>query len=194
MDEKEVGREFLARITDYLVSLPYDLKILQEAVSDEDLERRPRETAGGVLIHALSHQDGTGPERFVEDVILVRVVLARLRQGGEGAAAFESRFTDVYSTLEADLKLFEKYLGPSIWTWLVGRIDGFSRILLKGKRAVQYLEDQEALDSLYEDGLDFQTNYNVTEPQVRNRLRRPEQLLDVLQRRYQEDHRKRVDR
>jgi hypothetical protein len=47
---------------------------------------------------------------------------------------------------------------------------------LKGKRASQYIDDDTTWDQLYEDGVDFQTIYDVSESQVQNKLRRPEQL------------------
>ena len=39
----------------------------------------------------------------------------------------------------------------------------------------QYVDDEDSWDSLYEDGLDFQTHYDVTEERVQNRPQRPEQ-------------------
>jgi len=192
MDAKEVGRDFVPKVSDYLVSLPYDLKILQEAASDPDLERPAREQAAGVLLHTLNHKEGTGPERFIEDVLQVRLALQIIKTlGGDGAAAFQARFDEAYSSLDQDLALFRQALGDELWLWLVGRTETFTRVMLKGKRAQQYIEDEEALDALYEDGMDFQTDYNVTEVQVHNKLRRPEQIIDILSRRHQEDVKKR---
>lgn len=192
MDAKEVGSKFLARVCEYLVSLPFDLKILQEAVSDPDLERKARETAAGVLVHVLSRHEGAGPERYLEDVLLLRIALRRVAaEGGDGAAAFTGRFADVYGTLEDDLQLFERFLGRELWAWLFARSGSFGRLLWKGKRPDAYVDDQEALDDLYEDGLTFQTNYDLTDAQVGNKLRRPEPLLDLLTRRHAEDLKKR---
>ena len=47
-----------ARWGEYLVSLPFDLKLLQEAVADPELPRELRELAATVLINALGPQDG----------------------------------------------------------------------------------------------------------------------------------------
>ncbi len=192
MDAKEAGSKFLAKTCDFLVSLPFDLKFLQEATADLDLEKGVRELAGGVLIHVLSRHDGTAPERYLEDVVLVRVALSRVaKEGGEAAAAFTARFPEIYDTLEADLAVFRQCLGEDVWAWLGNRLAGFARLSLKGKRPAEYVDDEEALESLYEDGRAFQTNYGVSETQLRNKLRRPEQLVELLQRRYSEELKRR---
>ena len=184
MDEKEARRALLPIVWDYLVSLPYDAKILQEAAADADLPRDGRERAAAVLIHVLSRHEGQGPERYLEDIFLVRAALSRLGEGEGGEpAAFEARFGDVFGRLDEDIAVFSASLGDEVWQRLLQRTDGFGKLLLKGKRASQYIDDQESLDLLYEEGLEFQTNYNLTEAQVQNRLRRPEQVIEHLQRR-----------
>src|SRR5437867_4219090 len=108
METKEVGREFLSRVCDYLVSLPFDLKVLQEALSDLDLDPGARELCAGVLIHALCPREGSGAERYIEDVFLLRVALSGLLEGGsggDGAAAFRARFGEVYARLQDDVLL-----------------------------------------------------------------------------------------
>lgn len=192
MQSTEIGREFLTRVSEYLVTFPFDLKILQEAITEPDLERGARELAASVLIGSLSPQEGSGPERFVDDVVLLRITLSRIaKEGGEEAAGFCTRFGEVYSKLDDDLRIFEQSLGPELWSWLSARPASFCRLPLKGKRASQYVDDPSSWDQLYEDGVDFQTNYDVTEAQIQNKLRRPEQLIEILQRRHAEDIKKR---
>lgn len=195
MQSSELGRSFLTRVSEYLVSFPFDLKILQEAIAEPDLDRGVRETACAVLINALSPQEGASPERYVDDVLWLRMALGQILQlsmaGNEGAEAFCDRFEDVFGTVAADLRLFEAYLGPELWTWLCGKLSTLNRCSLKGKRPSQYVNDEAAWDGLYEDGLDFQTDYDVTEDKVQNRLRRPEQIIEFLQKRHAEDCKKR---
>src|SRR5438105_13858431 len=100
MSVKETERRFLSLLSDYLVSLPSDLKILQEAVTDPDLDRSAREIAAGAIVHTLFPQEGEGLLRFVDDALLVRAALAEIRdQGGDGFQAFRERFSDAYQTL-----------------------------------------------------------------------------------------------
>lgn len=195
MQRDEHGRSFLTKVSEHLVSFPFDLKILQEAVAEPDLEHSIRELAAGVLLNALSPQEGSGPERYLDDAIWLRLALKQMQAaaqaGNEGAAAFCARFEDVFGTLDGDLKLYEEFLGPELWSWLCARLPTLTRCTLKGKRAVQFVDDEAACDGLYDDGLDFQTNYDVTEEKVHNRLRRPEQIGELLQKRHLEDSKKR---
>jgi hypothetical protein len=193
MQSTEIGREFLTRVSEYLVTFPFDLKILQEAIAEPELERGAREIAAGVLISSLSPQEGSGPERFVDDVLVLRIALGRIaKEGGEGAESFRTRFVELYSRLDEDLRIFEQSLGPELWAWLCTRPTTCCRIPLKGKRAGQYIDDDTTWDQLYEDGRDFQTIYDVTESQIHNKLRRPEQLVEIIQRRHAEDLKKRA--
>ena len=69
--DKEIERAFLDTITKALVSLPFDLKILLEAVADSDLERSMRELAAATVVHVITPKDGNveAPLRFFEDVV-----------------------------------------------------------------------------------------------------------------------------
>lgn len=193
MSAAETGQELLNRVCEYLVSFPFDLKILQEVITDSEVEHGVRELCAGMLIHSLGPQEGPIPDRFVDDVVMLRITFDRVRtQGGEGAAGIAARFEETFSRLDDDLRLFEQALGPELWTWLCGRIGGYSRLVFKGRRPLQYVDDEANWDPLYEDGLDFQTNYNVTDSQVRNRLRRPEQIVEILQKRHADDLKKRA--
>ena len=72
MDNNE--RMFLETMSKALVSLPFDLKILLEAVADSDLERGVRELAAGTVVHVITPKDGNveAPLRFTEDVVQLR--------------------------------------------------------------------------------------------------------------------------
>ena len=72
MEPAEQERRFLSFVGGYLVSLPFDLKVLQEAVTDENLERPARDMAAGAIVHALLPQEGDKLLAYVDDVLLVR--------------------------------------------------------------------------------------------------------------------------
>jgi hypothetical protein len=192
MGAKEAERPFLERVSEYLLSLPFDLKILQEAVTDPDLDRSAREVAAGTIIHSLLPQEGDSPGRYVDDVLLVRAAFKRVvAEGSDGAKAFAERFNDVYGRLDEDLALFQQALGD-LWPWLSAKLSNFPKLVYKGKRPAQCLDDDEAASFLYEEGLEFQTNYNVTEEQVRNKLRRADTLIDILHRRRADEAKKKA--
>lgn len=190
---KEAERPFLDKVTEYLLSLPFDLKILQEAVADPDLDRASREIAAGTIIHTIGPQEGDGPMRFVDDVLLVRAAFKQVVAGGGDAAKdFVARFEgEIYGKLDDDLQVFEDVLGD-LWPWLTGKLEGFRKSPFKGKTPSQYTEDDEAASSLYDEGLEFQTNYNVTEDKVRNSVRRVDAILESLSKRRTEDAKKKT--
>jgi hypothetical protein len=190
---KEAERPFLGKVGEYLLSLPFDLKILQEAVTHPDLERGAREIAAGTIIHTIGPQEGDGPMRFVDDVLLVRAALKRIvADGGEHAKEFVARFdAEAYGKLDDDLHVFEEVLGD-LWPWLTGKLETFRKPPYKGKTPSQYVDDEEAAAFLYDEGLEFQTNYNVTEDKVRNSVRRVEAILESLNKRRAEDAKKKT--
>lgn len=178
------GHVFLSRVSEYLLSFPFDLRILQEAITDDELPRPLREQAAGVLIQSFSHQEGSGPERFFEDVLLLRITLGQIAAvESDEAQAFCDRFDDVFGSLPHDLPMLEAVLGPELWSSLTARLSSLGKLIHKGKRPSQYVSDDSTWDLLYDDGLDFQTAYNLTEEQVRNRLRKAETILDALHKR-----------
>jgi len=190
---KEAERPFLEKVAEYLLSLPFDLKILQEAVTDPDLDRGAREMAAGTIIHVIGPQEGDGPMRFVDDVLLVRAALKRVvADGGDSAKDFAARFDgEIYGKLDQDLQLFADVLGD-LWPWLTGKLEGFRKAPFKGKTPSTYTDDEEAASFLYDEGLEFQTNYNVTEDKVRNSVRRVDAILESLNKRRAEDAKKKT--
>ena len=78
--DKDIERAFLDTIAKALVSLPFDLKILLEAVADSDLEREVREVAAATVVHVITPKDGNvdAPLRFSEDVVQLRLALAKV--------------------------------------------------------------------------------------------------------------------
>jgi len=183
---------FLEKVSEYLLSLPFDLKILQEAVTDPDLDRKAREVAAGTIIHTLLPQDGETPGRYVDDVLWVRAALQRVcADSSEGAKAFRDRFNDVYGSLDEDVKMFEGALGE-LWPWLTSKLDSFAKLTFKGVKATACVEDDEAATLLYEEGLEFQTNYPVDENQVRNKIRKVETILELLNKRRAEEAKKKT--
>ena len=100
--------------------------------------------------------------------------------------------TYTHSNNEAeDISLFKKELGE-LWPWLCSKLDTFPKLPFKGKTATQYAADEEASQQLYEEGLEFQTNFNVNEQQVKNKLRRDEQIIEFITKRHNDDLKKKL--
>jgi len=190
--DKEQERRFLELIGRHLVSLPFDLKVLYEALTDPDLEREAREVAVGALVYVLSPSDIVADRdhkltSYVDDLILLRAALKRVAEtGGENVAAFLARFPEEYQDLDEHLALYQEVLGD-LYPWLVGKLDQFKKLVYKGRKAVDYVDDDDATVFLYDEWLTFQTDYSITEQTLEGRLRKAEPILEVLARSRDED-------
>jgi hypothetical protein len=179
---RDLERRYLTTVSGWLVSLPHDLKVLFEAKDEPNLDRGARELAAGAILYVLS-PDISGVEQFVafaDDAIVLREALRGVAQrGGEGAAAFRDRFAEYYDSLDADLDLCRSVMGDS-YAWLEQKMETLHKLLYKGKKVPQYIDDEEASESLYEDGLAFATDYPIDEEKLGMRLKKPETLLEPL--------------
>lgn len=192
-----VETRFVERLKKLLVSLPYDLKALFEVMSDEDLTTEARELATGAVIYCLSPvdpiPDHTGLVGFTDDVIAVRLVLQQLLEiGGENVADYPERFPEQFDQLEDDLQLFRKYLGESMG-WLERRMvrERLHELRHKGKLVAMYVKDDELGQRLYEDGLEFTTEYEIDDDAVQ-RLTSGKPVLEAFERRQQLENARRV--
>lgn len=191
MDNKE--RNFLETMSRALVSLPFDLKILLEAVADLDLERAVREMAAGTVVHVISPKDGNveAPLRFAEDVVQLRLATAKIAaEGGEGAPAFRDRFAEDFSRFADELALFRSVLGDDIVDWLDSRWGSFLKGVYAKKKIPQFVDDEEVGTFLYEEGSKFGTMYPISEKSLAGRVKQSQPFIDHLGRKRDQDKKK----
>lgn len=194
MSPESIEKRFVERMRQLLVSLPYDMKVLFEAVSDENLPQEARQLAAAAAIYCLSPsdpmQDTMGLIGYVDDVVCVRIALKRILElGGEDAASYPDRFLDEYGSLDEDLELMRAYLGDST-DWIARRLDrGAGKVRYKGKAASTYVDDVEAREFLYEEGQEFTTDYEIDE-EAAARLQNGKPILDAFRRRSAEESRR----
>ena len=190
--DKELERSFLDSVSNGLISLPFDLKVLLEAVSDADLEHDIRELAASAVVHIISSKDGNvdPPLRHLEDVVLLRLALAKIGgEGGEGAAAFRDRFSDNYGNLDAELTTFRQVLGDLV-DWLDSRWPLMRKVVYARKKLSMFVDDQEVGTFLYDEGLKFGTNYPITEKSLVGRMKHSQPFVDHLVRKREQDKKK----
>ena len=132
--------------------------------------------------------------RFVDDVLLVRAAIKRVvADGGEHAKEFVARFDgEVYGKLDDDLTAVRRGTSAICGRGSPASSRPSGKPPYKGKTPSQYVDDEEAAALLYEEGLEFQTNYNVTEDKVRNSVRRVDAILESLNKRRAEDAKKKT--
>ena len=193
MMDKDFERGFLDTYSRALVSLPFDIKVLLEAVSDADLERSVREIAAAAAVHMINPKDGNVEPvvRFAEDVVLLRLVFRRIsRDGGADADVFKDRFPENFANLDEELALFEKAFGTDVVTWMDSRWPSLMKVVYAKKRIPQFVDDDEVATFLYDEGLRFATNYPVTEKFLAGKLKQGQTVVEHLQRKRDQDRKK----
>lgn len=195
--DAEHGRRFVDTMRGWLISLPHDLKILYEAASDENLDRASRELATGAIIYVVSPSDFISSDRsdfsgYADDCLILRLALRRIAaKQDEDSQQFRERFSDFFASLDEELAICKKTMGE-LYGWLDSLVDGLPRLEYKSKKVAVYLDDDEASEMLYEDGLAFATEYPVDEDDLADRFKKASTIIEVIQKRKLEEDKKRA--
>ena len=185
---------FVELFKTWLVSLPHDLKIAFEAMDDENLPRSSRETAVGAIMFVVSPKTFVSDRNeavasFADDAILLRLALRHVvAEGGEDGIAFRDRFPEIFGNLEDDLEMCRGFMGD-LMTWVEGKVGGLRTQTYKGKKLALYLDNDEAREELYEDGLGFRTDYPVDDKIIGDKLKKATTVTDVMRKRRAEEAR-----
>ncbi len=191
----QTGRRFVDTMRAWLISLPHDLKILYEVAADANLDRASRELAVGAIIYTVSPTDYISSDRqdfsgYADDCIMLRLTLRKIvSDGGEDSKQFKTRFPEFFESLEEELGVCREAMGE-LFNWLDSRVDTLRGLEYKGKRVATFLDDAEASEFLYEDGLGFATEYPVDEEDLSDRFKKASTIIEVIQRRKAEEDRK----
>lgn len=189
-----VEAKFVELVRSWLVSLPHDLKIAFDAMDDENLPRTVREIAAGVVAYVVSPNDVVSSDRentvvsFADDALLLRLALQRALGKGEDEQAFRERFPELFENLEDNLSLCKAVMGD-LMTWLEGKVAALPKMDYKGKKVAKYLDDDEAREQLFDDGLVFRTDYPVDEKTIGDKLKKASTVTDAMMRRKAEEAR-----
>ena len=179
--------KFVELMRSWLVSLPHDLKIAFDAMDDENLPRAAREIATGAVIYVVSPNDAVSDRNnnivsYADDAVLLRLALAMALGKGEDEQAFRERFPELFENLEDNLKLCKSMMGD-LMTWLESKVTGLNKIDYKGKKVALFLDNDEAREQLFDDGLVFRTDYPVDEKTIGDKLKKAATVLDAMKRR-----------
>jgi hypothetical protein len=191
--DKDQERSFLETLARALVSLPFDLKVLLEAVSDPDLEHEVREVAAAAVVYIISPREGNIEPylRYGEDAIMLRLAAKRIvADGGESAAQFRERFVEELERFGSELAIMERSLGQPLLGWLDGKWASLRKAGYARKKISLFVDDQEVGTFLYDDGLKFGTNYPISEKSLAGRLKQAQPLVDHLQKKWDQDKKK----
>lgn len=189
-----VESKFVELVRGWLVSLPHDLKIAFDAMDDENLPRNARELAVGTIIYIVSPHDSVSDRNetivsFADDAMLLRLGMRRLiNVGGEDGEAFRDRYAELFDGLDEQLQLCGTVMGD-LMSWLDSKVETLRNLDYKGKKIKAYLDDDEAREQLFDDGLVFRTNYPVDETTIGDKLKKVSTITDAMRRRKMEEAR-----
>jgi uncharacterized membrane protein YkvA (DUF1232 family) len=188
-----VESKFVELVRNWLVSLPHDLKIAFDAMDDENLPRPVREVAAGVVAYVVSPNDSIADRNdavvsYADDALLLRLALSQALGKGEDEQAFRERFPELFDDLDENLTICKSVMGE-LMTWLESKVGGLATIEYKGKKISKYLDDDEAREQLFDDGLVFRTDYPVDEKTIADKLKKASTVTDVMKRRKAEEAR-----
>lgn len=193
--DSELSDRFVTTMRSWLVNLPFDLKILYEASTDENLSRESRELMIGAIVYAISPHDLISDRdnfaSYADDCLLLRLAIKKgLTSDDEDEEFFRSRFSEFFECLDGELATCEEALGD-LYPWLASKVEGLTKQKYKNKTVAQHFDSEELQETLYEDGLEFRTEYPVIEDTISDRFKKPSSILDLLQRVKDDEDRKR---
>jgi hypothetical protein len=191
--DKDQERSFLETLARALVSLPFDLKVLLEAVSDPDLEHDVREIAAAAVVSIITPREGNVEPylRYGEDAIMLRLAARQVEaKGGESAPMFRDRFAEEFGRFAEELAGFERACGPALMGWLDSRWGAMRKATYARKKISVFIADDEVGTFLYDEGLKFGTNYPITEKSLAGRLKQAQPVLDHLRKKWEQDKKK----
>lgn len=185
-------------MSNWLVSLPHDLKVLYEAAADENLERAGREIAVGAIIYVVSPTDFISADRpdsflsYCDDCLLLRLALKRVvAADNEDTEFFKSRFPEFFDTMEEELAVCREYMGE-LYDWLESKVPDLVQLEFKSKKVDKYIDDDENSEFLYEEGLGFRTEYDIDDENIADSFKKGAPVLALIQRRKDEEDQKRA--
>ena len=191
--DKDQERSFLGTLARALVSLPFDLKVLLEAVSDPDLEHDVREIAASAVVYIITAREGNVEPylRYSEDAIMLRLAAKHVvDKGGESAPAFRDRFAEEFARFSDELAVLEGACGPALVGWLDSRWPSLRKAGYARKKISLFVDDQDVGTFLYDEGLKFGTNYPISEKSLAGRLKQAQPVLDHMQKKWDQDKKK----
>ena len=163
------GQGYRARVPGHdlakaLVSLPFDLKVLLEAVADPDLEREVRELAAATVVHVITPKDGNveAPLRSARTWFSCAWRWRRSPPKAAKARPRSASGSPRTTRFDEELKLFRQTLGDDIVDWLDSRWGAMLKAVYAKKKIAMFVDDEEVGTFLYDEGLRFGTLYPIT--------------------------------
>lgn len=176
---------FVEWVSDAMLSLPQDMKAILRIVDDPDITDEGRVMAAGALLHVLSAQNAIpgmrGVLAYVDDVLVLRIVLDRLRkQSPEAMARHAEESPELLEGLDDQLASARAYLGDGMQV-LEKAVDEVSKLKFEGHTAEQCVRDPEGGNWLYDSVHEaIVESLELDEDEVTREMKRVDQILSQL--------------
>ena len=191
--DKELERRFLETISRTLVSLPFDLKVLLEAVADSDLEHGVRELAAATVVHVITPKDGNVERPCASP----RTSSAAPRAGEDRGRGRRGR-ARLPGALRRGLRPPRRgarrssatVFGDDVVEWLDSRWGALRRRVYAKKKIRCSSTTRRSAPSSTTRGCGFATNYPITEKSLAGRVKQGQPFIDHLARKRDQDRKK----
>jgi hypothetical protein len=108
------------------------------------------------------------------------VLDARWREETGGVAVAQT------ARVSDDIELCRSLMGDLL-PWLEAKVGTLGKQTYKGKKLKVYLDDVDAREELYEDGIGFRTDYAVDDKVIGDKLKKVSTVTDAMKRRRSEE-------
>ena len=182
------SERFRELITDGILALPQDLKVVLRVAEDPEISDEGRVAAAGALLHVLSSSNAIpgmrGTLAFVDDVLVLRLVLENIeRSNPEAMARHREDSPELFVRFDEQLEAARAYLGELIVV-LDKAAASVGTLKFEGYSAQQCGVDEDAMTWLYDavqeaivDQLEFD------EDEVHREAKRVDEILPHLKNR-----------
>jgi hypothetical protein len=171
-------------IRDAMVSLPQDLKAMLRVAEDVEIPDEGRIAAAGALLHWMSATNGIPGARgllaYVDDVIIIRMVLAQLKVLAPEAIAKQAEVAGpLISEVDEWVATVSDYLGGSVKV-LERAMSDSGKLKYKGHTPEECVRSEASGTWLYEEVQAELVSLELAEDQVTREVRGLEAIIKPL--------------
>ena len=181
MSSKE---QFVDLVREGILSLAQDMKSMLRVVEDPDIDDESRVEASGALLHVLSASNAIpglrGKLAYVDDVLVLRLILERIRKRSpEAMARHAEEAPDLVGALDEQLGVVRAYLGD-LMAPLEKAVDGVSKLNHQGHTAAECAHDTDACTWLYDSVQEAIVDMDFDEDEIARLAKQVDEILPPL--------------
>ena len=177
---------FFDLLTNWLISLPTDVKILIEMIGDDALEMKARTLAVGTVVYILTPIDLI-PDKlavlgYIDDVIILRIVLAVITEiDPDRAKYYRVKYPATFESLEQQIQILKETLG-ALYSWLRTLIDRLPKRRYQGKPAEEIVNSEETQEEMFDETMEYVANIDTNSKAIQDALLAtpPNRIIELI--------------